>query len=221
MILIIDNDKSTAQGLCNMFYFMGYLCRAIRPCELQATISQKYRAVVLTEPSRPDAILELVATVRRYAGAIPIFACEGAGRADGAAHGVVSFPRTVYASELSDRILSYCRQHGHPTPGEYVSGALDASIDKVTTYRDQAVCFTKTENMIVRFVIRSASSPVKPQDILKNAFRPTHLPEISNVRTHISLINRKFRELFGENLISSTPYGYTLSESISDTRLTV
>jgi hypothetical protein len=38
-------------------------------------------------------------------------------------------------------------------------------------------------------------------EILKYAFRQSRLPDISNVRTHVSVINKKFRAMRGENLI--------------------
>lgn len=217
MILIIDNDRRVAQDLANMLYYMGFLCRAIKPAEFASTIAPKYRAIVLTEPSRLQSPVNLIETIRKYVGTTPIFAKEGVSRLEEVAENVKVYSKSSFASELSGFIADYCTEKYLPVPGRYNIAGLNVSVDgKSPTYFDRALPFTKTENMILRYLIRTSPTPTKPQDILKHAFRPSQMPELSNVRTHVSIINKKFRELEGKNLICSTPSGYKLTILISD-----
>ena len=51
-----------------------------------------------------------------------------------------------------------------------------------------------------------ANPDAKPvfEDILRYAYRESKYPEVSNIRTHISIINKKFRNLSNRNLIEMT-----------------
>ena len=55
--------------------------------------------------------------------------------------------------------------------------------------------------MIVKYLIRTYPRPTSAEEILRYAYRESRTPEISNIRTHISIINKKFRKLTERNLI--------------------
>ena len=90
-----------------------------------------------------------------------------------------------------------------PLPGEYKLSGINASVNLPFSFAfDKKLPFTKTENMIVRTLISLYPTPIDSKLILKYALRATRLPDVSSIRTHISVINRKFRNISGNNLIT-------------------
>ena len=66
--------------------------------------------------------------------------------------------------------------------------------------------------MILRYLIAYYPTPQSAKRIVKYAYKPTKKPEISSIRTHISVMNKKFRELTGRNLLLSLDKeGYVVS----------
>jgi DNA-binding response OmpR family regulator len=55
--------------------------------------------------------------------------------------------------------------------------------------------------MIIRYLIRTYPNPTSAQKILKHAYKASKQPDVSNIRTHISVINKKFRTVAGRSLI--------------------
>jgi DNA-binding response OmpR family regulator len=61
-------------------------------------------------------------------------------------------------------------------------------------------------------MIRSYPIPQSPENIIKYAFPPARHPDPSCIKTHISVINKKFREREGRNLIIMLPSeGYVVN----------
>ena len=111
----------------------------------------------------------------------------------------------TYAASVIAQILCYTADHGLPQPGKYRLAGLDLSSNLVNPmFFDTKLPFTKTECMIIRYLIRTYPRHTPPQEILKHAFREYRIPEIANVRTHISIINKKYREITNRNLIEQS-----------------
>lgn len=202
MILIIDKSKRNATNIANMLYYMGVLATPTVPKDALAEISTAYRAVVI---SNPDALADKVDYVRRlrgYAPSIPVFAiCDCEDEYDRAIFEEI-FPMGIYGARLLSAISEYTEKCRLNTPGIYRLAGIDASCTQsCPTYLSSPLPFTKTEVMILRVLIRTYPLSVKPAKILEYAFRESRTPDISNVRTHISIINRKFREISGRSLI--------------------
>jgi hypothetical protein len=54
--------------------------------------------------------------------------------------------------------------------------------------------------------------PQSAKSIVKYAYKPGKKPEIASIRTHISVMNRKFREITGKNLfVGIEKEGYVVS----------
>ena len=112
------------------------------------------------------------------------------------------FARGTYASVILAKILEYTLKNSLPQPGDYKLAGIDLSCDISTpTYFTTPLPLTKTEAMIVKYLIRTYPRPTSAEEILKYAYRESRIPELSNIRTHVSIINKKFRELTSRNLI--------------------
>ena len=200
MILIINKSKKEARGLSDMFYYMGILAYGVTPAEALSEISPIYRAIILMSPDNLPDKEDYVARLRSYAQ-IPIFAMT----ASHDNHDVILFDEVIkkgtYASYIYKSICDYSYKYGTKLPGSYQLSGINASCDNIAPlYFFKALPFTKTETMILRTLIRTYPQPTSAKEILKYAFRPSKIPDISNIRTHISIMNKKFRDVTGRNM---------------------
>ena len=202
MILIIDKSKKNAKSISNMLFYMGILSRGISPSETFKELSPLYRAILVISPdSLPSAPL-LINGIRLYDSKIPIFA---AGDTDESYRHIFSHTFQSWNSivELISNILERIMLMGLPQPGDYRLMGIDLSCDLAETkyFTRSDLQFTRTEVMIIRLLFRAYPNPVRAENILKYSFKDTNPPEISNVRTQISVINKKFRSVTGRKLI--------------------
>lgn len=205
MILIIDNNKRTARNLADMFLYMGFLAYCASETDAVEELSPPYRAIVFSTPGSIEAIDELVCKIRAAASATPIFAiCDNISPQDARIFDRI-IERGCYASEIAYKIIEFADGHGLSTPGSYEYCGIDVSADLcVPTYNGTPLPFTKTECMILRYLIASAPHAASAYQILERAYRPSRTPDVSNIRTHVSVINKKFRELTGHSLITQS-----------------
>ena len=201
MILVVDKSKRNASSVADMFFYMGILAKATTVQESFAEISDIYRAVVIISPeSLPDAE-DYIKRLQTYNSSVPFFAI-GEPSYESRELFCRFFHRGTYASSVMSGILEYTLDKGLPQPGDYKLAGMDLSCDiPVPTYFWTPFPLTKTEAMIVKYLIRTYPEPTTAEDILKYAYKDSRTPEISNIRTHISIINKKFRNLTNRNLI--------------------
>ncbi len=212
MILVINKSKRNAAILAEAFYYMGVLSRAVTEDEAVSEISELYKAVIIASPNEFSDKEELVSSLRNISDA-PIFAllstCTFRDRYifDECLNG------ELYCSKIYDSIVSHFTEKKASPPGAYMACGINASAElSLPFYKGHILPFTKSETMILRTLIKLSPTPANTKEILKYAFRESRLPDISNVRTHISIMNKKFRELTGEKLIShSYNQGYIIS----------
>ena len=214
MLLIISTFKKRAEAVSDMFYYMGVLSYAATPTEALGEISDTYRAILILDPSNLPDTEDYLNKIRLYASSVPIFAIQSgdAGRNfDGLFDG--SFPDECYSSSLVEEIVRYQFNHKLPLLAHYRLAGIDASCDirKVKVF-DESLDFTKTETMILRYLIVSYPVAQSTKNIVKYAFKPSRKPEITSIRTHISVMNKKFKDKTGRSLFISLPtLGYTVS----------
>ena len=203
MILIIDKQKKIATSLSDAFFNMGILARGCTPNEALSEISEIYRAAVITSPNSLADIRDFTERMRRYASGVPLFAVATEEEKQEYSPLFASvFIKGSYASRIAEGVIKYTEENGLPTPARYTLAGIDASADLSTpTYFWTALPFTKTETMILRFLIRSYPNPISADKILEYAYRPSRVPDIANIRTHISVMNKKFRMITGRNII--------------------
>ena len=214
MVLIIDSTKRKARAISDIFYYMGVLSYAAIPSEAFSEISNLYTAVLVLCPEKlPDAE-NFVERLRSYDSRIPIFAVTDASPdlyPEGIFNG--SYPDSIYSSTLVEEIVKYQMRRNLPLTAHYRLAGIDASCDKegVTVF-DKGISFTKTETMILRYLISSYPIPQSAAEIIKYSFKPTKKPEITSIRTHVSVMNRKFRKVKGKNLfLNIQGKGYVVS----------
>lgn len=214
MILIIDRTKRSATTLSDMFHFMGFISHAATPTEALSEISSIYRAVVITSPSAFPDISDFMKKLRSYAQNVPAFALLSEGEERFAPLFDQCFPCSTPSSNLALNIINYTEERYLPRLGRYAIAGIDVSLEFPTpTYFMKALPFTKTEIMILRFLIRTYPNPTSAEQILKYAYRPSRTPNVSNIRTHISVMNKKFRKISNQRtLINMVPSkGYVIN----------
>ena len=201
MILVIDESKKAAVNLAGALSYMGFLSVGVTPSEATNEISPLYRAVIVTSLPRITSPEELVERLRSISSA-PIFSITD--KPSGESVFDLEIERGAFASVIAERIMTYCDDHEIVAPGHYTALGIDVSADlKCAMYFWEPLPFTKTECMILRFLIRAYPTPVSADRILKYAYRPSRRPDAANIRTHISIMNKKFRELTGRSLIEA------------------
>ncbi len=204
MILIINKSKKDARSLAEMFYIMGVIAYPEAPSEALSEISLSYSAVIVMNPSLLADKEDYVARLRSYAS-VPIFAyCDEPDVTDTIIFDGI-LKSASYASSILAKITEHNESRGLKAPGIYRLAGVDASSTlQAPLYFGTPLALTKTEAMVLRALIVSYPNPSGAKDILKYAFRQSKVPEASNIRTHISIINKKFREITDRNLISSS-----------------
>ena len=218
MILVIDKSQRDARIASDILYNMGLLSQAVIPQKAHSEISNRYRAIIITSPEALGDIEEYVSMLRKFSLGAPIFALYGDedkfNLMKSSSH---PFDKIFCGAEISYDlivdIIRYQKSRGLKTIGNYKILGLDVSVfTKRTSFFDIPITFTKTETMIIRFLTVTYPVPAKAADILKFAFKSTKCPEISNIRTHISAINKKISEYLDRPFISSeNKLGYTVS----------
>ena len=225
MILVIDKTKHSAVNLSDMFYYMGILSHATTPTDAFSEISPMYRAIIITSLHTLPDVRDYVRKLRRYSGEIPIFAVGNEELIGYEALFERCYP-VSFAARIANDIIRYHDETGRSVPGRYTLAGIDASAGYSSArYYLDSLPFTKTEIMILRALIRAYPSPISAQRIINYAYRPVKMPAPSNVRTHISSMNKKFNALTGRNLIYPTfreGYGILTPEKAEElTALTV
>ncbi len=224
MVLIVNRRKRDANYVSEIFHFMGILSFAATPKEALSEISLMYRAVIVMEPDTLPDPKDFVKKLRSYAAEVPIFALSD--RIGDFEHVEIFdevFKFSTYSSILAYKMAEFSKSCGLSYIGDYRLAGISAMCDsKCTTYFDNPVPLTKTENMILRFLIRAYPTPMNSLKILKYAFKPSRAPECASIRTHICSINKKFKSVTGRSVITLVPNkGYIIStpEVMSDRNL--
>ncbi len=218
MILVIDKSLKNARTIQDLFYYMGIPAAAVNPENAVREISNRYRAVLISNPESIGTLNEFIKTLNTYSLGAPIFAlCENPEKFkyENPSYALLFdgiFNSDIKSSEVFYRITDFQTEHKLPQIGDYKLSGIDASVFRNDVYFfDTPIHFTKTETMILRFLIRSYPSASFAKDLLKYAFKTSKIPEIQSIRTHISVMNKKFKTITGRNLIYSEPRaGYTL-----------
>ena len=214
MILIIDKNKKRRDTISDIFHYMGILSYAIEPERAYSEISADYRAVLISEPRDFTDAPDYIKRLRQYCGITPIFTISDE-EPDGYINELadMTFSGNISSSVLVNSIIDYQEQRNLPSLGKYLLMGLDAGCDLgEVRYMSHPLSFTKTETMILRYLTITYPRYADYRDILRHCFRSTRSPEPPSIRTHISIINKKFRLHKGRPLISSNPgEGYIIA----------
>lgn len=208
MLIITDFNKERREALAELYHFMGVLTLAVSPNEVKNSIEPGANAILFASIDGIDRGADILREIRTYTS-IPIFAITDT---------VISgFDRTFSRLESYPAILEGIREHGNGgrarQVGDYEGcGICVSAFTKESSFLGEPLPLTKSEIMILRYIVAIHPRPASAEGILKYAFRPSRSPELAGVRTHLSVMNKKFREAFGRCLISSDEHdGYRLS----------
>jgi DNA-binding response OmpR family regulator len=183
---------------------MGVLSIATTPNEALDEVSDIYRGILIMDPCSIPDIDDLVDKLRRYSKNVPIFALRHS-RSDVC---YIACDKTIIydvcTAGIIEEIVYYQKERGLPITSQYQLSGINASsnLDGVSFF-DTPIPLTKTETMILRYLIASYPSPRDTQDILRYAFKPLRKPEPNGIRTHISVINKKFSDKINKTIIQS------------------
>ena len=206
MILVTDTTPSRREAFAEMLYYMGLLAYPVSPEEIFSELDKKYSVLLFCSTDGIEDAEEMARLARERYGVTVAALGEGV-------EFDVSFPISTYPPAVASGISDSRIRRAQRPIGEYTLGELDASVStRFTAYRGTPIELTRTESMILRYLIRVYPCPATPSEILKYAFRQSRAPELPSVRTHISVMNKKFRRAFGASLTEgSAGNGYVLS----------
>ena len=207
MLLIISKNKKMARGISEAFHYMSILSYGATPHEALSEISDLYRAVLIINPAEFPDINDYVSRIKSYKGDMPVFAITDlnplpvyADIFDGV------FSNTQFTPALAQKIIDFANKNNRARIGDYYLAGFDACSHTLgIRYFHTPLTLTKTEAMILRYLIRSYPIPQRAESILKYAFKPSRAPEASSIRTHLSLMNKRFEETVGRKMITLEP----------------
>lgn len=210
MILVIDHYPQNGQAMCDMLRYMGYIAVHKTPYEALAEANPRYRAAIVLNPGLIPAPEDYIKRLRVYLNVSPIFAIKDENMTDPDVYDDV-YDARLSAARIIHRIDKYCMRNRKRRPGLYGVEGLDISAWRVTAkYYDDEIKFTRTEKVLIRYLSVAYPNPVDTDNLTHHSFNPKKIPSDSNIRTHVSNINAKFRRYDEFPLIISMPEGYCI-----------
>ena len=209
MILVISKTRMHAASFAEALYIMGILAFPSTPDKALSEIDLSYNAVIIIEPDALADPKDYISRIHSYHKTIPVFAISTSGKEYPGVR--ETYEKRQRAWEIANAILNYQEMRCLPLIGDYaLSGISAEAYENTVKYFDNDVGLTKTESMIIRYLIKSYPTPKTARDILAHAFRPSRRPAEASVRTFISLLNAKFRKLAKGNAVKHEDDGYVL-----------
>lgn len=207
MLLVISQTKKDAVSIADTFHFMSILAYGATQHEALSEVSDMYRAALIINPEKFPDIMDYVRRIRSYRSDIPIFALTSSNPPsfypeifDGC------FTLPTFTPALAKQIIEYANENNRAKIGDYYLAGFNASSHNLgVSYFYDKLSLTKTETMILRYLIRKYPLTASSDEIIKYAFRSTRAPEASSVKTHISLMNKKLESQIGKRMIEFVP----------------
>ena len=205
MILLIDNNKGRRDTLSEIFHYMGILSFGTDSDGAFSHFNTDYRAILISEPTELTDAEDYIHRLMAHAGRAPIFTISKEVLPRHIRSLVaIAFDDDISSSDMISEMIEYNEKLGLPSPGKYLLAGLDAGCDlNEVRYMSEHMDFTKTETMILRYLILTYPRRIRAEELLHHSFKPGRLPEPSCIRTHISSINKKFSLARGRTLITS------------------
>ncbi len=207
MLLIISQSKKLAKSVQETFYYMSILAYGATPHEALSEVSGIYRAALIINPDGFPDINDYVNRLKSYKSDLPVFALTETPPKhfySDIFEGV--YTKNAMTPHLAHKIIDFANKNNRAKIGDYRLAGFDASSNIVgVTYFDRNVSLTKTESMILRYLLLVYPIPQSPARIIKYAYRPSRAPEEASIRTHISMINKKLEEATGKKMIVHAP----------------
>ena len=202
MILIISQSNRTAKDISEIFHYMSILSYGTTPKEGLSEISTIYKAIIIIEPSSFPDIFDYLRRIRSYSSAIPIYAVsKGEYKTPFEIFDRI-YSKKDFSTTLALEMIKDLNNACNAKIGVYKLAGIDASFNSFgVSYFQDKLNLTKTETMILRYLIRCYPLPQKSTQILKYSFKHSRAPEEHSIKTHISIINKKFKILTERKMI--------------------
>ena len=207
MLLIISRNKKNAKSVADTFHYMSILAHATTPHEALSEISNVYRAVLILDPEKLADVADYVKRIKSYKSDMPVFALVPS-EPPLYYHDIFEkcFTIPTFTPALASDIIDYANKNNRAKIGDYYLAGFDASSYNLgVNYFYDKINFTKTEAMILRYLIRMYPIPVSCKDIVKYAFKESRAPEPASIRTHISMMNKKLKASIGKRMLTFIP----------------
>ena len=207
MLLIISQSKKLAKSVQETFYYMSILAYGATPHEALSEVSGIYRAALIINPDVFPDVNDYVVRLRSYKSDLPVFALTNSEeRSFYADIFDAIFTRNSLTPHLASKIIDFANENSRAKIGDYRLAGFDASSQRVgVSYFDKKIDLTKTEAMILRYLMRVYPIPQNADKITKYCFKPSREPESSSIKTHISVMNKKLDAAIGRKMIVHVP----------------
>lgn len=211
MLLILSNDKQSAETVCNIFYYLGIISYSEIYNSVKPEDVRQSTAVLMLHFGTPESLAFSRNAQESFADK-PLFACSEINPygTEISNMNIQVFPNTLSFPEIASILITdnRCRL------GKYEAAGVCADrVNLHATVDGKELQLTKTELMIVRYLCATYPRRQRAERIRAFCWRSAKMPEISNVRTHISVINSKAKKAIGRHLISSgIKCGYVLMD---------
>ena len=210
MLLIIDKKRSDANTVSDIFKYMGIVSYGTTPENAALEFSNRHKAILFIRPELNKATEDLIKSFKTYSLDTSVFAVIN-NKLPGTEYenSIISlfdktFAEDTSSSKLICEIAEYQAATKRSSVGVYRIAGIDASMSNtVLQYFDIPVSLTKTETMILRFLIASYPLAKSSREILKYSFRSGKTPDPASIRTHVSSINSKFLKATQKRIISN------------------
>ena len=212
MILIIGQDKRVAKDISEIFYYMSVLSHGTDPKKGLSEISTLYRGIIILEPLNFPDISDYVRRIRSYNSSVPIYALSSAEYNIEDTLFDYIYSGQSFSTLLANDIIDRFNKENNAKIGTYKLAGFNSSYNSIgVEFFNDSIKFTKTEAMILRYLIRSYPLPQCAKNILKYSFKPSRAPEEYSIKTHISMMNKRFMNLTGRKMIELVPQkGYRI-----------
>lgn len=219
MLLIIDKKQADANTISDIFKYMGIVSYGTTPENASLEFSNRHSAILFINPELNEGTKALIKSFKTYSLCSSIFAVITPSDYNTESEKEIlrlfdkTFDADISSSKIVCDIAEYQAEAKKSQIGVYRLAGIDASVScSSAMYFDTPIPLTKTEVMILRFLISSHPIAKGSRDILKYSFRSGKAPESSSIRTHVSSINAKFMSTISKRMILSEPgVGYYIS----------
>lgn len=206
MVLIVSQTLKNAVAISHMFYYMNILSFPCTPSKALNEVSTLYNAVLIIEPNDLPDTADFVKKLKSQSPT-PVFAVANEPKKCKSAHVFDKvFRNAILSGNLVKLMYDYLRKNNLPCIGDYKYAGINTICAlKIPTYYFLDIELTKTERMILSYLIATNHEQQNAKAIIKYAFRYGRNPDISCVRSHISQINKKFINLTTRKIIGCNP----------------
>ncbi len=206
MVLIISQSAKRAAAYRDMLYYMGIPSETMIG-NVPHNTALRYRMGLIISDDR-EIEKEYIKRLKLTLGKLPLFSVGNAKNEDGVLY---AFPKSATANEIIKKGEKMIEALALTPVCEYALFGIDASAkNESVSYFGKRIHLTKSELLILRTLIAAYPSSLKASEILKIAFKESRAPMASSVRTHISMINKRFNLAFDNKIIFSENGGYKI-----------